>query len=328
MKKAIALVLSICLILGFAVGCQPATTTQAQKKTITLAYDFIVQDTMMTALWNGIQKAAEDYNAASSDTIVKVIMTNAEAKVDKQLSNVESLIQLKPDVISIISVDQNGSIPAFEAVKKAGIKVVNALKVAPHELADLKVIGMDHFRHGQIQAEWLDKYMTENPNVKLKIGYLNSDPAVTDALARYTGFKENFLDKYVANGRAEEVANTYAYWVSDKALTVVEDWLQVNPDINCIVAASDLMALGAVQAAKAAKKDIIILGIDGVPDAKAAIKEGSMAMTSASDPALVSKGFFDATLALAMGTQTEKIVNLGTISAFPIDSTNVDKFIQ
>ena len=297
-------------------------------RTLTLAYDFIVQDIAMTAIWNGIKQAAERHNSEQPALQVKVIMTNAESKVEKQISNVESLIVQKPDVISIVAVDEKGSLPAFEAVQKAGIRCVNALKPAATDSADLNFMALDHYWLGQLQAEWLSNYLKANPDVRLKIGYLNSDPAIRDALDRYKGFKDNFLDKFKSGGRAELVAQSYAFWTTDKAMAITEDWLQAHPDINCIVAASDEMALGAVQVAKAANKKMVVLGIDGIPNALKAIKEGSLQATTYMDTNMIGHELFKVTLALAQGQNLNKNINIGDKSIVLVDKSNVDRYLK
>jgi ABC-type sugar transport system substrate-binding protein len=304
------------------------STAQAGKQSITLAYDFIVQDIAMTAIWNSVKHSAQKYNAEHPDAQVNVIMTNAESKVEKQLSNVESLIVQKPDVISIVAVDEKGSVPAFEAVNRAGIRCVNALKLAATDLADVKFMALDHYWLGQLQAQWLEKYLSDNPGSRLKIGYLNSDPAVSDALSRYKGFKEHFLDKYKSSGRVELVAQNFAFWTTEKAMAITEDWMQGHPDINCIVAASDEMALGAVQVAKAANKSMLILGIDGIANGLKAIKEGSMQATTYMDTGLIGKEFFKITLALALGQKMDKTINIGGSSVVLIDKSNVDQYLK
>lgn len=323
MRKIATILLVICLIFTFA-ACGPATSA---KKTITIDFAWLMQDAMMSKLWTTVQASAAAYNTAHPETNVVVNMLNAESKVDKELANVEAFIVQKPDVIVIISTDTKGSIPAYDAVKKAGIKCVMALKMADTTEFDLKIIGYDHYKAGQLQAESLEKYIQANPSVNLKIGYLDIDPAVTDAVGRYLGFKENFLDKHKTDGRAEEVAHVSGMWKTDVSMAAVEDWFQAHPDLNCVVAANDLMAMGAIEAAKGAKKDLLVLGMDGMDTALQAIKDGTLLMSVYSDANKVGDGLFNECLKVALGTQTQKEVNLGTVSLITVDKSNVDQYL-
>ncbi len=60
--------------------------------------------------------------------------------------------------------------------------------------------------------------------------------------------------------------------------------MQGHGDIKGIFSQNDEMALGAVQAAKAAKKSLVIVGFDGEADGIKAVKAGDMAATVAQQP--------------------------------------------
>jgi ABC-type sugar transport system substrate-binding protein len=61
-----------------------------------------------------------------------------------------------------------------------------------------------------------------------------------------------------------------------KGLTVAENCLTANPDAQAIVAANDDMALGAVEAVKAAGLAIPVLGYDALPEAIQAVQAGDL----------------------------------------------------
>ena len=61
----------------------------------------------------------------------------------------------------------------------------------------------------------------------------------------------------------------------------MEALLSKNPDINGVIAGNDEMALGAINALKAANKlqQVKVLGFDGNQDAANAVKNGEMVAT-------------------------------------------------
>jgi ABC-type sugar transport system substrate-binding protein len=61
-----------------------------------------------------------------------------------------------------------------------------------------------------------------------------------------------------------------------KGLSVTESCLGATPDPAAIVAANDDMALGAVEAAKAAGLSVPIIGYDALPEALKAIQAGDL----------------------------------------------------
>ncbi len=89
----------------------------------------------------------------------------------------------------------------------------------------------------------------------------------------------DYLDKIK---EMEMVARERADWDAVKAEEVVEQLLQKHPDVKGILCGNDTMALGALEAVKAAKleRDVIITGIDGSDDVIDEIKKGNIKATA------------------------------------------------
>ena len=78
----------------------------------------------------------------------------------------------------------------------------------------------------------------------------------------------------------EIVAQQTAEYDRATALTVLENILQATPDIDAVFCYNDEMAMGALAALEAeGRDDVIVTGIDALPDALEAISEGKLAMT-------------------------------------------------
>jgi ribose transport system substrate-binding protein len=94
------------------------------------------------------------------------------------------------------------------------------------------------------------------------------------------GFKEEVekLNGGRASGKIEIVAELPGEGQKDKGDKAAQDALQAHPDLTGIFAINDLSALGARAALeKAGKADQVkIIGFDGQPDGKQAIKEGKI----------------------------------------------------
>ena len=84
----------------------------------------------------------------------------------------------------------------------------------------------------------------------------------------------------------------------------MENMLQANPDIQCVFAHNDEMALGAIEAI--GDKGIIVAGFDATDDAIAAIKEGKMAATVAQQPDLMGATAVETAQKLMNGESVEK----------------------
>ena len=84
----------------------------------------------------------------------------------------------------------------------------------------------------------------------------------------------------------------------------MENMLQANPDIKCVFAHNDEMALGAIEAI--GDKEIIVAGFDATDDAVEAVKEGRMAATVAQQPDLMGATAVETAGKLIKGESVEK----------------------
>lgn len=109
-----------------------------------------------------------------------------------------------------------------------------------------------------------------------------------------------------------------------KALNTAQNMIQANKDVQVIFAQNDEMALGAAQAVKSAGlKDIIIIGIDGQPDAHDAIKNGDITATIAQQPAKMGEIAIQAAIDHYQGKKVEK----STVAPiFLVTKENVDQY--
>lgn len=83
------------------------------------------------------------------------------------------------------------------------------------------------------------------------------------------------------------VASQPADWDRIKALDVATNVLQRNPNIKAIYCANDTMAMGVAQAVANAGKTgkVLVVGTDGIPEARKMVEAGQMTATVAQNPA-------------------------------------------
>jgi ribose transport system substrate-binding protein len=208
-------------------------------------------------------------NFADSDLVV----TNAEGKSAKQISDVESLMVQGMKVLMISAQDGAAIAPTIKQVMAAGIPVITlersldtpvTLHVGPHN----KPIGV-----------LAGKFIKEKLAGKGNVVEIKGDPAVAPAVERHEGFAEA-----IAGTEIKIIAETHADWDQEKALKFMEDTLQRFPagEIQAVYTHNDNMAFGALRAIQAAGRDkegILIVGIDGENMAIRAVAKGDLAAT-------------------------------------------------
>ena len=122
----------------------------------------------------------------------------------------------------------------------------------------------------------------------------------------------------------EQTAN----WSRDQAQNLMTNWLSTGTKFDAVIANNDEMAIGAIQAMKAAgidMKTVIVGGVDATQDALAAMKAGDLDVTVFQDAAGQGEGALDAALKLAKGEKVERKVYVPFQLVTP---ENMDKFLK
>jgi inositol transport system substrate-binding protein len=90
---------------------------------------------------------------------------------------------------------------------------------------------------------------------------------------------------------------------------LMTNWLTADLEFDAVIANNDEMAIGAIQALKAAGRDmdsVIIAGIDATADALAAMQAGDLDVTVFQNGAAQGKGAVDAMVKLIKGEEVEQ----------------------
>ena len=135
-------------------------------------------------------------------------------------------------------------------------------------------------------GEWIVQAMGGNGNLAI----IEGDPGDSTNNAREQG-----LHSVIDKTNIKVVASLPAGWARDKGLQVMTDILTAHPDLNAVMAMNDEMALGAVQAIKAAGKSnqIKVVGYNGALEAIKAVSTGDMAADVVQYPEGMGKMFVD-----------------------------------
>jgi ABC-type sugar transport system substrate-binding protein len=322
MKKRIVFCLGLALCLSL-VSCNRARPAgNAEKRTIKIAYAFANMDENNNRILNAQRQAVADVNEKRDDIFVEYFYTDGQLNVEKQMADVESLIQQKPDLITISAVDTVGSIPAAQAAHNAGILVVENRGMQDDSI-DLHFMGMDEYSIQTITKEWVLAWLDDHPGTVLKTGLIYGNPIHTMQLLRCDAIKD--LAKEVPD-RIQILDERYGNWSTPEAMAITEDWIQRYPEMNYIATASDDLALGAANALAGANRnldDVLITGVDGTVIGIELIETGKIDMTVKALMTRIQAIWLDVALQKIEGTMTGKTYNVGRDALIAIDSSNV-----
>lgn len=217
---------------------------------------------------------------------VSLKFSDAQGEQENQIRAIRSFIQQKVEFIAFSPKTEDGWQPVLEEAKKAGIPVVltdRAVKVTDDSLY-VTFIGSDFVLEGRRAGEWLAK----KTGGKAMIAELQGTPGSAPAIDRKKGFEE----VVAANPGMKIIKSQSGNFERGKGKEVFEAFLR-SPEgsqITALYAHNDDMALGAIQAIQAAGKkpgtDILIVSIDGVRDAFAAMLEGKLNCSVECNPLL------------------------------------------
>ncbi|MCL4238952.1 MAG: substrate-binding domain-containing protein [Anaerolineae bacterium] len=220
---------------------------------------------------NSFYRSLAEGAAAESVALgYKANVLSADDQLEKQLSDVEDLIAADIDVL-LINPTQGEAVGVIEDAARAGIPVITMQRaVASSQVTSH--LGTDNVLIGKLAAEWLvDKLDGQG-----KVVVLEGIPGAASSEDRKAGSTPVFA----AAPGIEIVAQQTAEYDRATALSVMENILQATPDIDAVFCYNDEMAMGVLAALEAeGRDDVLITGIDALPDAVEAVQQGKLAMT-------------------------------------------------
>ncbi|AEF94750.1 periplasmic binding protein/LacI transcriptional regulator [Desulfotomaculum nigrificans CO-1-SRB] len=278
--KLTAVLVSLVFVFALVTGCgssaqketDKTTSSDSKQLTIGLAISTL-NNPFFVDMRDGAQAAADKIGA-------KLVVMDAQDDASKQVSQVEDLIQQKVDVILLNPTDSDGLVTAVQDANKANIPVITLDRSVSGGTV-VSHIASDNVAGGKMAADFIIKQL----NGKGKVVELEGIPGTSAARERGQGF-HSVID---TQKDIKVVAKQPANFDRSKGMSVMENILQSQPEIQAVFAHNDEMALGALQAIEAAKKQILIVGFDGGADAVKAVQDGKMAATVAQQPKLIGE---------------------------------------
>ena len=290
------------LALAVALGAAPAPA-----QTITIGVSLPQDDNpFYIAMLRAIRARAQELGWE-----VATVSSNEDKA--KQINGVQDLVAKGVKGILISPIDAVGVNAAYDAAA-AHIPIISLARGSASPNQTLH-IPMDEKQVGRDVAEWTAKKIGGQGKVAFLGGpagaptFRNLEQGYTEVMARYPGIAIVFRND--------------GPMTRERGLKNAEDALVAQPDLAAIYAANDDVALGAAQAVAAAgrKGKTLVTGMNGVPPALRAVKDGSLALTVELKPADWGRLGVDT---LAIYLRGDKPAGAVTVPHALVDQTNVD----
>ena len=249
-----------------------------------------------------------------------VAVTDANFKPDKQVSDLETVMSKKPNIIVSIPTDPVATATAYKAAAAGGAKLVfmdNVPKGFKAGSDYVSCVSADNYGNGVVSAHLMAKAL----GAKGKIGLIFHEADFFVTKQRYDGFKKAIQTDYPDMQIVEEQGIAGPDFAGD-AQGVANAMLSKHPDLAGIWAVWDVPAEGVMAAARASGRgDMRIATEDLGKNVAIAMAKGELVVgLGAQRP--FDQGITEARLgALAvLGAKTAPYVAL---SALPVQHDNV-----
>ncbi|MGY3567742.1 sugar ABC transporter substrate-binding protein [Sinomonas sp. RB5] len=292
---------------------QKSLGTPTAKSGVKLCY---VTRTLANEFW-GFERDGFESEAKKLGVQYQTYAVNDESSITEQLDKAQSALNQGCSAILASPISATALDTVFKAALAKGVPAI-VLNDAKGTVPGVVYVGPDAETIGQSAADYIAKQL---PNGG-KVAQIEGDPGSSNALNRGKGFKEGLAKHPNLN----LVASQTAKWDTNQAQTIANAMLTANPDIKAFYSQNDGMGLG-VQAAIDAKGltgKVMLVGTDGIPQAKKQIAAGTYTATVSERPTTEGATGVDTALWLLAGKQVPAWVD---VPAFVVDKQNVSQYM-
>lgn len=266
----------------------------------------------------------EEARAETERANGKFTAMDAREEAALQLRQIDQLLANGADALLVVPVDTSNVDGIIAAAGKAHVPLVFVNRnpfVGERPPDNCFVIATDARVEGETQMNHAGPRIGAMGRVVILQGLLNNEATQS----RTAGVRDVIRQSYPELAITAEAT---AHWQRDTAKTVMEEWIGAygREGIDAVLANNDEMALGALDALDAAgMTDVLVMGVDAIPEALAAIKSGRMAGSVLQDSSLQGSGGVQIALRALRGeSQAQNFI----LPSELVTRDNVDQFID
>jgi len=261
----------------------------------------------------GKKKAAE-YGA-------EYVLFDGEFDPQKMFDQAETIIAQKFDGVQLECNDAASGSKLVKRFAQAGIPVVTTVSPAGEDVDNLIVayVGVDCYQEGLQNGQLIAKLAG---NKEVNVVMIEGAMSLKASIQRTQGY----MDAWKGKKNIHLIGEQPADFDRAKAMSIMENFLNANPKIDFVACHDDPMAVGAIQAIKAAgrMKEMAVFGIGGSTDGVNAVKAGELYASINHPPE--GEGGDSMDVLLRALTKGEKFPRVVRVKSVPITKDNYMKF--
>lgn len=274
----------------------------------------VLMKTLSNPFWGAMEQGVRE---GAKEVGVEYFLQAVESDqaAEPQLNTCNTMLQKKPSAMITAAINSTILLPCLKQANELKIPVADLDGNLDSEItkkAGVEVafhIGSDNEAAGAKGADYVAE--TLGKDAKGPVLVIEGLSGNITGQKRARGFANEL--KKTAPG-LQIVASLPGDWDRQKAANIANDTLQRHADLVAIFCANDGMALGAVEAARAAGKDkLIVVGVDGNSDAVKSILAGRLNASVAQLPYLVGKQSVETMKKVIAGEKVEPFTFVPTL---------------
>jgi ABC-type sugar transport system substrate-binding protein len=279
-----------------AVSTLVSCATPGERIGVSMA---LFDDNFLTVLRSGMLEHARTLDG------VRLQVEDAQNDVARQLSQIQNFIAQGVDAIVVNPVDTDATPAMTRLAAGAGIPIVYVNR-QPADLEALPAkaafVGSNEVESGTLETQEVCRLLKEAGKTTAAIVIMMGELSNQAARQR----TRDIHDVIATPGCAfmKVVEEQTGNWRRTEGQDLMANWISAGTRFDAVISNNDEMAIGAIQALKAAGYDmdsLIVAGIDATQDALAAMKAGDLDVTVFQDAAGQGKGALDTARELARG---------------------------
>ncbi len=296
-------------------GCNPYDNNNESANTLRIGVALYTQDdTFISSIVQNLEKIAQQ--TENENLKINITIMDGKSNQTTQMEQIDQLIRRGCNFLCVNIVDRTAASVLIDKAKEADIPVIffNRQPVAEdmERWEKAYYVGSKAEEGGKLQGQivldaWLNNKNIYDKNNDDTVQYvmLEGEPAHQDTLLRTEYSVKTLTDNDI---KVEKLASDSANWSKSQAVNKTSEWIkQFNNNIEVVFANNDDMALGAIDAFINAGFDIpLVVGVDAIPNAIEAIKNGTLYGTVKND----SHGVADTMLNLILSLYNDEKISL------------------
>lgn len=282
--------LLLCAVVGLGCGREDTATKDAETTSKDIEVRGTIGLSVLTTTNPFFNVIADSMRREAALHGYELIVTSGEFDVAKQRNQVKDFIVKEVSAIVLCPCDSRAIGTAIQEANEAGIPVFTCdIACLAEDAKVVSHIATDNYGGGLQAGEAMIEALGEGGGKVVILDFKQAE----SCLLRVDGFKKviNEYNEGREDGRIEIVDELPGDGKKDMGQKATQDALQSHPDLAGIFAINDPSALGAYGALESAGREdqVVIIGFDGMPEGKRAIKEGKIYADPVQFPGRIGK---------------------------------------